>query len=440
MDYKRIYEELIEHRKMMPKLEGVYYERHHIVPRCMGGGDEEENLIWLTGEDHYMAHLLLAKAYNTKSLWYGVVAMEMPVQGVQKVKHRRMIATARRKAAEASTKNEARTWVRVEDGKEFYRTRTEMRDEFGLSLHTTALLVLGYHKTSRGFYLKGTDLTKKGSDQNEYEFRNVKTGEVVKCTRQTVMDMWGLTIHDVWNLVKGVSKFAKGVCLASTPDIPPKRLDGAKYKIKHIESGEVFTLTRAEFTKKFKLPVYVINHLVDRVLKQSNGFCLDETVDLDKPADIHDFRIIATGEVVSRTVTQLAREFEVPKHGIKSLVAGKFVHYYGICMNHTSPDDPRLKIPARNQVYTLQHKETGEIIVGTSKELAKYGLNRVNLSGLARGIGKSHLGYVLISRENPSFNRRVPSNNSITPRPDYQVESQPELPQASSQLALAAQG
>ena len=37
-----------------------YHERHHIVPKCMDGGDEEENLIDLFAREHFEAHRLLA--------------------------------------------------------------------------------------------------------------------------------------------------------------------------------------------------------------------------------------------------------------------------------------------------------------------------------------------------------------------------------------------
>ena len=33
--------------------------RHHIIPKCMGGTDEEDNIIELSAEDHAMAHWLL---------------------------------------------------------------------------------------------------------------------------------------------------------------------------------------------------------------------------------------------------------------------------------------------------------------------------------------------------------------------------------------------
>ena len=37
-----------------------YHERHHIVPRCIGGTDDKENLIDLFAREHFIAHKLLA--------------------------------------------------------------------------------------------------------------------------------------------------------------------------------------------------------------------------------------------------------------------------------------------------------------------------------------------------------------------------------------------
>lgn len=36
-------------------------ERHHIIPRCLGGTDDEENLIYLTLKEHFIAHKLLCE-------------------------------------------------------------------------------------------------------------------------------------------------------------------------------------------------------------------------------------------------------------------------------------------------------------------------------------------------------------------------------------------
>ena len=74
MDYHRIYDELIEKRKQdLPK---GYVERHHILPKSLGGGDEPENLVSLTPEEHYLAHQLLVKMHpDNDSLVYAAQMM-----------------------------------------------------------------------------------------------------------------------------------------------------------------------------------------------------------------------------------------------------------------------------------------------------------------------------------------------------------------------------
>lgn len=50
------------------------HETHHILPRCLGGSDEPENLVYLTYREHYIAHHLLTKmnpSYKLKlAFWY----------------------------------------------------------------------------------------------------------------------------------------------------------------------------------------------------------------------------------------------------------------------------------------------------------------------------------------------------------------------------------
>ena len=65
LNYKKIYEDLIhksisENRK---KGSNVYYESHHIVPKCLGGNNSKENLVLLTSKEHFIAHKLLIKIY-----------------------------------------------------------------------------------------------------------------------------------------------------------------------------------------------------------------------------------------------------------------------------------------------------------------------------------------------------------------------------------------
>lgn len=75
MNYFIHYNKLIEKAKQRTFIEGIS-ENHHIIPRCMGGTDDSENLIRLTPEEHYLAHLLLAKMYpKIPGLWFAIVMM-----------------------------------------------------------------------------------------------------------------------------------------------------------------------------------------------------------------------------------------------------------------------------------------------------------------------------------------------------------------------------
>ena len=59
MDYQKIYNCIIERGKNREL--DCYAEEHHIIPRCIGGTDDPDNLVNLTPEEHYVAHQLLAK-------------------------------------------------------------------------------------------------------------------------------------------------------------------------------------------------------------------------------------------------------------------------------------------------------------------------------------------------------------------------------------------
>ena len=53
-----------------------YFEKHHIVPKCLGGTNYKSNLILLTNREHYIAHWLLTKIYpKLHKLAYAIFRM-----------------------------------------------------------------------------------------------------------------------------------------------------------------------------------------------------------------------------------------------------------------------------------------------------------------------------------------------------------------------------
>lgn len=68
MTYSEYVDNIIQSRGRKGIPDGEYKETHYIIPKCLGGTDEEENLIDLYAREHYEVHRLLAleNPSNTK--------------------------------------------------------------------------------------------------------------------------------------------------------------------------------------------------------------------------------------------------------------------------------------------------------------------------------------------------------------------------------------
>jgi hypothetical protein len=76
MNYERIYNDLIKYRQTNILISD-YIENHHIIPRSLGGTDEKTNIVALTGREHYVAHLLLARFNRCSQTAYALWMMQM---------------------------------------------------------------------------------------------------------------------------------------------------------------------------------------------------------------------------------------------------------------------------------------------------------------------------------------------------------------------------
>jgi hypothetical protein len=58
--YTKWYYSIIYKAKARENL-STYKEKHHIIPKCLGGSNEKSNLAVLTAKEHFVCHLLLTK-------------------------------------------------------------------------------------------------------------------------------------------------------------------------------------------------------------------------------------------------------------------------------------------------------------------------------------------------------------------------------------------
>ena len=71
MNYQVIYNTLINKRKI--HFFDGYGEIHHIIPVCVGGTDDTENLVKLTAKEHFVAH---QKDVNLKFDWNNLLVSD----------------------------------------------------------------------------------------------------------------------------------------------------------------------------------------------------------------------------------------------------------------------------------------------------------------------------------------------------------------------------
>ena len=76
MNNQKIYDQIISRsrNREMPAV----VEKHHVVPRCLGGTNAKENIAYLSPREHFICHLLLTKMYDgeaRKKMLYAFLMM-----------------------------------------------------------------------------------------------------------------------------------------------------------------------------------------------------------------------------------------------------------------------------------------------------------------------------------------------------------------------------
>lgn len=74
MNYQSHYDKLISKATSRTELL-EYSEKHHIIPKSLGGSNAKSNIVVLTGREHFVAHMLLAKIHG-KGLWQAARMMQ----------------------------------------------------------------------------------------------------------------------------------------------------------------------------------------------------------------------------------------------------------------------------------------------------------------------------------------------------------------------------
>lgn len=296
MDYQRIYTDFIASRKARAGDLTGYSERHHIVPRSFGGGNEPENLVRLTPEDHFFAHLLLAKIHGGK-MWSPVAFM---VGGSRKdykpIESRRAyawvkLALAKSKMREGAHQFDTRIHhLRHKDGREWSGYQIDMADSLGIAKSQACLIINGKQASAKGWYLADRpEPSRSGKNHPGYkdevfDFCHVD-GREFRGTRYEMHVTHGLPNSKVSNLVTGRQRVASGWHLKGVKLHNVGR--GAKLgggceigehgvkeiRLRHVD-GRTFTGTRREAIAAYNISAGHLSQMVNGRCKSVKGWKL----------------------------------------------------------------------------------------------------------------------------------------------------------------------
>ena len=116
--YSRCYFSIISQAQqdVNSRFEGRY-EKHHIIPKSMGGSDLPGNLVKLTPREHFVCHLLLTKMTAGKDLYRMTAALNLMVRNTNKRLDRAFVTNR--------TYDMSRFYARVEFSEEHRRKLSE---------------------------------------------------------------------------------------------------------------------------------------------------------------------------------------------------------------------------------------------------------------------------------------------------------------------------
>lgn len=239
MNYSRIYSEFIADRVASQHTLAGYVERHHIIPKSHGGSDDKSNLVKLTAEDHFFAHLLLAKIYGG-GMWVAVQRMRWGRVGGSRpwVQGRYMYGVAvKRKAIETSSRckgqdgakgadngrynHEALEWHNLDTGAKMTATKWEMWDRFGGTRGTWTAVAHGNRKTMLGWTTRPDSVIIRGNKGKHMSFVN-RDGRSFTGTQGQLCATYGVGVASASRMARHRSVTLCGWRLEGTLDRDPR--------------------------------------------------------------------------------------------------------------------------------------------------------------------------------------------------------------------------
>ena len=155
MNYQLLYNKIMQKAHSRSRPIG-YVEKHHIVPKALGGSNNKENIAILTAREHFIAHYLLAKIHGGH-MWLPVVIMRKQHEQKGQYINSKLYAIAKQKHAhnmskvkQGDNRGAVARWSKPGEHERMRIQQTKMQKDLaqavGYSERISALIKIGMQK------------------------------------------------------------------------------------------------------------------------------------------------------------------------------------------------------------------------------------------------------------------------------------------------------
>ena len=164
MNYNKLYTRLSDNIKLRNRtFEKFKHEKHHIIPKSLGGDDNKKNIIVCTYREHFILHRLLCKIHQTnRSLKYALLGM---CNKNSKIKYKNNLSynnyinskdyellklTCHK---QSSIRNTNQVYVKDINGNTIVMSSDEYKQQSVHKFHTTGMVAVFDNKTNNKDYI-----------------------------------------------------------------------------------------------------------------------------------------------------------------------------------------------------------------------------------------------------------------------------------------------
>ena len=237
--YTKWYNNIINNAKT--RILNDYSERHHIVPKSLGGSNSRDNLVSLTAREHFICHWLLTKMTE------GQHKMKMCMALV-------MMRASHKKHQRYSTPLTSKVYAQIKE-----------KAVEGFRAGTNELVKEGKHNWQK--------LKRKGKDHLQfdhtiYDWYHAATKTRVSMTRYDLIRTYNLSDSRICEIIQGRAKSAKDWFLWSNRPI--------EYVWYHQETNTSVKMTQRNFIKAYNMNPNSVGNMISNNRK-SKGWILQQS-------------------------------------------------------------------------------------------------------------------------------------------------------------------